>query len=509
MSSRVRTSAPIILVAAVLLIGISGFSQQPKSNARFKAKSPLVAARTQLSKHDLKAAEESLWAILSSDPNNSEALLLLGMVRGEQQRYAEAEVLFQRVGQLDPRSAQARTFLGKIYLTENKISEATEQYKQALELDPRNVEIEVMLAKLQAAAGEFSDALATLDAIPTARFPVEGTPIKIGCLLALGREDEAVKSAAQVKDPALDLAIAEIFVTSKMPKQALQSLTKASESGRRPPARFYFIKAKALDATANPAAALENFQKALIQEPKSEEFILATAEVYARQEKHAEAFELLQRAYKLDPESLSVLRPLVLEASFAGKSGQVQDAADQLAKSDQPQDLFVAASVFLKNLRQDEAVPLLEKYVDKVPNDTRAWIGLGLGYEDEKRFGDAQKAFERAVQADPKSADAEYQLGRLISMNGNSELAIHHFERAVEINPNHAPSLAKLGNLYLQSGQFEKARESLLKAESLDPNDRQIEYGLALAYGKLGNREEAKIHMERFQKRSGGSPQKK
>jgi hypothetical protein len=27
-----------------------------------------------------------------------------------------------------------------------------------------------------------------------------------------------------------------------------------------------------------------------------------------------------------------------------------------------------------------------------------------------------------------------------------------------------------------------------------------VEYGLALAYSKLGNRDEAKVHMERFEK---------
>jgi len=509
MSSRVLTNALLILVAAVLLLGVPGVCQQGKPHASPKTSSPLAAARIQFAKHDLKSAEDSLWAILSSDPNNSEALLLLGMVRGEQQRYPEAETLFQRVGQLDPRSAQARVFLGKIYLSENKIPEATEQYKQALEIEPQNIEVKLTLAKLDAAAGQFSDALTTLDAIPGVRFPVEGIPLKIGCFLALGRQDEAIKLATQAKDPGLDLAIAEIFVTSKLPKQALQSLTRAAESGRRPPPRFYFVKAKSLDAAGNPAAALENFQKALTLEPKSEEFILATAELYARQGKHAEAFELLQRAFKLDPESLRVLRPLILEASFAGKSDQVQDAAEQLAKSDQPQDLFVAASVFLKNVRQDEAVPLLEKYLEKVPDDPRAWMGLGLGYEDEKRFDDAKKAFEHAVQADPKSADAEFQLAKLISMSGNSALATQHFERAIEKNPNHAPSLAKLGNIYLQSGQFEKAREVLLKAELLDPSNRETEYGLALAYGKLGNREEAKIHMERFQKGKGGANEKK
>jgi tetratricopeptide (TPR) repeat protein len=218
-------------------------------------------------------------------------------------------------------------------------------------------------------------------------------------------------------------------------------------------------------------------------------------------EKHSEAFELLQKAHRLDPNSPKVLRPYILEGSFAGKSADVQDAAEQLAaNSDEPQDLYIVAGVLIKNLRQDEAVPLLEKYVAAVPGNAPAWVGLGLGYEDLKRFDDAQKAFENALRADPKFAEAEYQLGLLISTTGNSALATQHYEHAIELNPGHTLALEKLGGLYLQSGQFEKARDVLLKSEALDPKNRQIQYGLALVYGKLGNREEAKIHMERFEK---------
>lgn len=494
MSSRVRTD----FAPAVLLVVLLAHSSAQTPGTRAASAAPLKQAKIELSRHEFGPAEAHIWQVLSSQPNNTEGLFLLALVRAEQQRYAEAQTLFQRVLQLEPNSAEAHLNLGKTYLAENQIPEATEEYQKAEQLAPRSVEVRVTLSRLYAANGEFSSALTTLDGIPAGRLPQEAIPIKAGCLLALGREPDAVKLAQEARNPAVDLAVAEVFVTSNLPQEALKLLSAAETSGQRPPARFYFVKAKALDAESQEQAAILDFQKAIAMEPKSEEFLLGFAEFYARQNNHAQAFAILQKAYPLDPDSPKVLRPLILEASFAGKSADVQEAAAKLAKSDDPKDLFISANVFLTNTRQDEAVPLLEKYLAKVPDDARAWVGLGVGYEDQKRFADAQKAFEKALQVDPKFADAEYQLGVLISLTGNSALAIQHYEHAIELNPKQGDALEKLGNLYLEASQFEKARDVLLKAEAVDPKNRKVEYGLALVYSKLGDREEARIHMERF-----------
>jgi tetratricopeptide (TPR) repeat protein len=498
MSSRGRISFVLVAIVSLLASGV-GFGQTTKAHAG--AKAPLIQAKAALAKHDLQSAEDSVWKVLSSDPNNAEGLLLLGVIRDEQQRYPEAEAVLQKAVQLDPKSAAAHIYLGKTYLTENKLPEAMEHYKEAEELAPQNVEVRVTLARLYAASGDFASAATELNVIPASRLPAEAVPVKVGALVATGHKDQAIQIADAVKNPAINLALAEVFLTSKLPDEALKMLSAAEISGKRPPARFYYIKGKALDATGKQSSALENLQKALALEPSSQEFLLGTAELYAREGKHQQAYEVLQRADKVAPGSPAILRPLILEASFAGRGTEVQEAAEQLAtKSEDPKDLFVAASVFLKSTRQDEAIPLLQKYLDKYPDDPTAWVGLGLGYEDQKKFPEAQKAFESALKADPKFAEAEYQLGVITEVSGNSAEASQHYERALQMEPNHVPAMTKLGKLYLEAGQYQKAQEVLLKAESLDPSNRQTEYGLALVYSKLGNREEAKAHMEKFQK---------
>lgn len=498
MSSRSRISVQLCGAAIVSVLICTGYGETSKSHAA--AQAPLAQARAELAKHNLQSAEDAVWKVLSSDANDAEALLLLGLIRDGQRRYPEAEAVLQKAAQLDPKSAVAHSYLAKTYLTENKLQPALEEYKRALALAPKNVEVRVTIARLYAASGDFSSAMSALNGIPAAQLPIEAIPIKVGSLIASGRTPEALQEADAIKNPVVVLALGEVFVTSKLPEQALKMLSVAEASGKRPPARFYFIKAEALDAMDKPAEALEQFQKALAVEPSSPEFLLGIAELYGRQGKHQQAYEAMQRAYKVAPESPRILRPLIVEASFAGKSAEVEDAADQLAKSDDPKDLYVAASVYLKTGRQGDAIPLLQTYLSKYPDDATAWVGLGLCYEEQKNSSAAQKDFERALQADPKFAEADYQLGLLAELSGDSSTAGKHYEQALEINPNHLMAMTKLGKIYLEAGQYEKARDVLLKAESIAPRERETQYDLALVYSKLGNREQAKAHMEKFQK---------
>src|SRR2546430_9535879 len=94
-----------------LCAAISAWAQTPAAQKSSAKASSTVSAQAQFKRGDLAAAESSVWSVLSSNPNDEQALTLLGMIRGEQHRYAEAEVLFGRVVQLNPKSVVARTHL--------------------------------------------------------------------------------------------------------------------------------------------------------------------------------------------------------------------------------------------------------------------------------------------------------------------------------------------------------------------------------------------------------------
>ena len=163
-------------------------------------------------------------------------------------------------------------------------------------------------------------------------------------------------------------------------------------------------------------------------------------------------------------------------------------------------DLYLAAAVMLQEKELTAAVPLLEKYAAQRPADAKGWLGLGMAYVEQRRNDDARRALDRSAQLDPTLTETQYQLGVLAGQEGKPQEGIQHFEQVIHMQPHHAMALAGLGALYLQTRELEKALNALQRAEAIDPNNAQMQYDLGLVLSSLGKSEEARVHMERFQK---------
>ncbi|MBA3929806.1 MAG: cytochrome C biogenesis protein [Xanthomonas sp.] len=123
----------------------------------------------------------------------------------------------------------------------------------------------------------------------------------------------------------------------------------------------------------------------------------------------------------------------------------------------------------------DDAVAQLEAELKKQPNEPEGWRLLGKSYAALQRYGDAQKAFGRAVQLLPTDADllVEAAQARLFA-NAERKLdaeAIALLDKAIAINPDHQRALWFVGLAQRQEGKHAEAAktwEPLLA--KVDPN---------------------------------------
>ncbi len=116
--------------------------------------------------------------------------------------------------------------------------------------------------------------------------------------------------------------------------------------------------------------------------------------------------------------------------------------------------------------------------------------------------GDYRRAaleFKNAIQAMPRDAEAQCQLGNAFAALGDAASAAGAYRRATELNPKHAEAQQKLAELLAVLGDrrlVEEAEKRLRFLLDASPTDLTALNTLAFAELKLGKHEDAVRHLE-------------
>lgn len=134
MKLRLRKALICWGILTFLFVPADGLAQS-QVQASAENSSLLKDAAQSLAAGDLKRAESVLHIVLGTAPDDFRALNLLGIIRAEQHRDADAEELFNRAIKLKPDFASAHVSLGMLYVQMSKPDEAIPQFQEALRLD--------------------------------------------------------------------------------------------------------------------------------------------------------------------------------------------------------------------------------------------------------------------------------------------------------------------------------------------------------------------------------------
>jgi tetratricopeptide (TPR) repeat protein len=105
---------------------------------------------------------------------------------------------------------------------------------------------------------------------------------------------------------------------------------------------------------------------------------------------------------------------------------------------------------------------------------------------------DARKEFEAELKIDPRNAGAEYILGQLARQDQRWDDAIAHFSRASKLDGGFADAFMGLGLSLNAASRFAEAIPPLETAVRLQPDNPAGHYQLAIAYNRVGRRDDAK-----------------
>ena len=121
----------------------------------------------------------------------------------------------------------------------------------------------------------------------------------------------------------------------------------------------------------------------------------------------------------------------------------------------------------------DGGIAHLKKAIELHDPYPQACTLLGMAYNEQKKWKDAQGALEKAIQQDPKAVEAYFQLGASLNQQKDHAGAAKALNQGLELNPDALHAAAahyELARAYLALGQWQDANPHAAKAVAMQPD---------------------------------------
>jgi tetratricopeptide (TPR) repeat protein len=218
----------------------------------------------------------------------------------------------------------------------------------------------------------------------------------------------------------------------------------------------------------DPLAAVSEFARAARMEPSERNYFAWGTELLLHKAAQPAA-EVFAKGSSVHPKSSRLLAGLGV-ALFA--AGSYEEAAQRLCAASDLRPLDPAPYLFLGEIEKSSSTPLacsqerLARFAREQPQNAQAnyyyAISLWKGErESQKQTGslEAEKYLEKAVQLDPKFAEAYLQLGIVLAAHGDFALAIENYKKALAVDSRSSDTHYRLGLAYKRAGDEVKARQ--------------------------------------------------
>jgi len=373
----------------------------------------------------------------------------------------------QRAAELEALSPQGYLILGETLQQRGDLAAALEAWQQALERGEATPQVYAHLLQGYRASGDYEAAIAVLQAwiqLPAADATLH---YSLGVLLATRQPEAALAHLAQAaeRDPA----------HAARAKKLLNSLRTALLSDD--PAYVFFEAGRALGSVDEWEAAAEAFTQALQKRPDFAEawaFLGEARQHLERPDQEATALAALEKALSLDARSLSAN---TLMALYWQRQGQYSRAREYLQKATTfyPRNAALQAELGRTLALEGDleaALRAYQKALQLAPGDPAYYCMLAL-FAVEHAYQVRQIALPAARQAvilapnDPQALDS---MGQVLVALGDLANAERYFQRALQAQPDFAAAHLHLGLVYALQGDMAGSRRQWNRVIALAPD---------------------------------------
>jgi protein O-GlcNAc transferase len=372
--------------------------------------------------------------ILTQDPDNHEALHMLGVLCSQRGDYDSAIQFIQKTLDINPHNPGALYNLGNTFRRNGQIDEAIRSYQRSLQLDANRVDLHYNLGCVYTEKGQLDEAITSFQKA------LELNPRLFDALCNLGN--------IHYKKGRLDDAM--IYYD-----KALQFNPHLDEA--------YCNMGNVLKEKGHADKAIANYQKALQINPDIADAYNNIGTILQKKGKFDEAMIYYQKALELDPELFDVCY----------KIGTNYHATGQI----------------------DDAIPYYQKALQLHPNFPNAYNNLGAALQKQGKLAEALLYFEKAIQYDPNLSAAYVNLGLVCILKGKYDKAEVCFRQAMAIQPDNIIAYQDLLFTMLYSSRHnahsiftEHVNFARLFAEPLSPainshpDEKKLNHRLKIGY---------------------------
>jgi tetratricopeptide (TPR) repeat protein len=154
-------------------------------------------------------------------------------------------------------------------------------------------------------------------------------------------------------------------------------------------------------------------------------------------------------------------------------------------------DLYNRGQTLLELKRYEDALKVYNRAVELKPEYTDAWQGQGNTLFELKRDREALDAYDKAIQIKPDYWQAWNGRGKALDRLQRYEEAINSYDAALKIQPNNLEAWNGRGNAQIKLQQYSEAIASFDKALKLKPDYSPAWYRRGWALHNLRQYEEA------------------
>jgi len=398
----------------------------------------------------MSSAEKNLQYVLARHPDDSGALLLLGLVKDGTGDYAQAARL------LDSQFESVISQPVRTVALFHSMVQSGQHDKTAKIVD---------VLKLHANDKSWTDAIVRCTQIAALGGDLETAE----ALFALIPHDDSGR-------PIAGFQLAKLLYSRAQVSQARALLLQLAENGVLS-ADLQALLGNCYESERQPGLALEAYQRAIQADPSRIDYYedLISLLLYLR--KTSDAILLVNHALEIAPTDA---RPWVWKGNVSIRANALKDAMESYrhaAKLDSSNAdaMFGVAAVYFATGQSDAAIVEYKAGIVRFPNDARFYVACAemlLASPDSLKLqAQAESLLKKAVKLMPRSAEGHYLLGQLAMQQSRLKDAETELSLSLRSDPDRSRTHFALSVVYRRVGRTDDATKEF----ALYQNLKQVE----------------------------------